>query len=74
MKKKKLEDYRSEGYKLEEYPEVKRVKFPSEIYIAFAVCGKTCGHMEFIVDGSTQICEYCGKQMYRTEVRKYKIE
>ncbi len=58
---------------LECYPEVKPedVKFPKEIYIAYAVCSKECDTRQFIVDGSTQICEYCGKSMFRTEVRKY---
>jgi hypothetical protein len=58
-------------YKLEDYPEVEDVDFPEEIYIAYAVCGKYCGNKEFIVDGQTQVCEYCGKQMFRTVVRKY---
>ena len=58
---------------LECYPEVKPedVKFPNEIYIAYAVCSKECGNREFITDGYTQVCEYCGTQMFRTEVRKY---
>jgi hypothetical protein len=40
-------------------------------YIAYAVCGETCGHREFIVDSQTQVCQYCGKLMFRTEVKKY---
>lgn len=60
-----------EGYKLEEYPEIGNVEFPKEIYIAFAVCGKSCGNMEFITDGQTQVCQHCGKLMFRTDVRKY---
>lgn len=62
------------AYDLEEYPKVKTVKFPNEIEIAFAVCGKSCGNKEFIVDGGTQVCQYCGKLMYRTKVRKYLID
>ena len=58
-------------YPLEDYPEVDSVDFPKEIHIAYAVCGKQCGNSEFIVDGQTQVCEYCNKQMFRTEVRKY---
>lgn len=61
----------TDEYALDEYPEVKSVKFPKEIFIAFAVCGKKCGNSEFIVDGQTQICEYCKKNMFRTEVKKY---
>ena len=57
----------------EEYPKVsnKQIKFPKDVYIAYAVCGVKCGNMEFIVDGQTQVCEYCGKLMFRTEVKKY---
>ena len=58
---------------LEDYPkvDVNLIKFPKEIYIAFAVCRKECGNKEFIFDGETQVCEYCGHQMFRTEERKY---
>lgn len=64
-------DTKFEAYKLEDYPEVESVDFPEEIYVAYAVCSKECGNREFIVDGQTQVCEHCGKQMFRTEVRKY---
>jgi RNA polymerase subunit RPABC4/transcription elongation factor Spt4 len=60
-----------EAYKLEEYLEIKDVEFPKEIFVAFAVCGKSCGNMEFITDGQTQVCQYCGKLMFRTDVKKY---
>lgn len=60
-------------YALEDYPKVDSIKFPKEIYIAFAVCAKECGNREFIVDGQSQICEYCGGIMFRTEVKKYVI-
>jgi hypothetical protein len=62
-----------EGYDLKEYPKVESVSFPKEIYITLAVCGKQCGNQEFIVDGQTQVCQYCGKLMFRTEVKKYII-
>ncbi|MGE5405402.1 MAG: hypothetical protein ACM3PP_10755 [Candidatus Saccharibacteria bacterium] len=64
---------KDDDYKLEDYPEVEpaSIIFPEEIYIAFAVCGKQCGNKEFIVDGSTQVCEYCEKTMFRTEVKRY---
>lgn len=59
------------SYKLNEYPEVDNIEFPKEIYVAYAVCGKECGNTEFIVDGQSQVCQFCGKLMYRTEVKKY---
>ena len=31
-----------EAYPLEEYPEIAEASFPSEIEIAYAVCGKDC--------------------------------
>lgn len=60
-------------YSPEEYLEFKVLPedFPKEIYIAYAVCGKDCGYSEFIVDGQTQFCRHCHRQMLRTEVRKY---
>ena len=60
-------------YPLADYPEVESVEFPKQIYVAYAVCSKNCGNKEFIVDGQTQVCEYCKKQMFRTEVRKYTL-
>jgi hypothetical protein len=60
-------------FKLEDYPDVENIDFPEELYIAYAVCNKKCGNREFIVDGQTQVCEYCGKQMFRTEVKKYAV-
>lgn len=47
------------------------IVFPEEIHIAYAVCNKECGIMEFIVDGGTQECQYCGGAMFRTDVKKY---
>jgi hypothetical protein len=62
-----------ESYRLDEYPEITEASFPAEIEIAYAVCGKDCGNKEFIVDGQSQVCQYCGKLMFRTLVRKYKV-
>ncbi len=62
-----------ESYPLEEYPEIGEAFFPAEIEIAYAVCGKDCGNKEVIVDGQSQVCQYCGKLMYRTLVRKYRL-
>jgi hypothetical protein len=63
-----------ESYNPEDYPQIEKVDFPEEIYIAYAVCGNECGSKEFIVDGQTQVCQHCGKLMFRTEVKKYVIE
>lgn len=61
------------GYKLDEYPVIRRVAFPSHLFIAYAVCGNKCGTREFVVDGQTQVCQNCGKLMFRTEVAKYRL-
>lgn len=60
-------------YAFEDYPEVDNVKFPEEIYIAYAVCAKEPGNREFIIDGQSQVCQYCGGIMFRTKVNKYVI-
>lgn len=62
-----------ESYPLEDYIEIKNedIDFPKEIYVAYAVCSKECGNTEFIVDGSSQVCQYCGKSLFRTAVKKY---
>lgn len=62
-----------ESHALQDYPEVHDVDFPAEIAIAFAVCSKQCGAREYIVDGSTQVCQHCGHLMFRTEVRTYQL-
>ena len=49
------------------------IQFDKEEYIAFAVCSKECGTMQFIVDGQTQVCPKCGKLMFRTAVKKYRL-
>ncbi len=61
------------GYKLDNYPKPRKVVFPSQLFIAYAVCGKKCGTREFIVDGQTQVCQNCGKLMFRTKVAKYRL-
>ncbi len=63
------------GYPISKYIEVDddKVEFPKEIDIAFAVCSKTCGAVESIVDGSTQICQYCGTVMKKIRVKKYRL-
>jgi hypothetical protein len=59
------------AYRIDNYPEVDSVTFPKEINIAYAVCGKRCGNREFIVDGQSQVCQYCGRLMFRTEISTY---
>ncbi len=62
-----------EAYPIEKYAEVHDVSFPAEIQIAYAVCGFECGNREFIVEGQSQVCQHCGKLMFRTETRKYTL-
>ena len=62
-----------EGRLTADYPDVQEIEFPEEMPIAYAVCIPACGHAEFIVDGSTQICTYCGGSMFRTLVRRYAL-
>jgi len=59
------------AYRLNDYPSVGSIRFPKELHIAYAVCGKKCGNKEFIVDGQSQVCQYCGRLMFRTKVKKY---
>jgi len=54
-----------------DYPDPGAVAFPETMPVAYAVCHPECGAREFIVDGSTQECQYCGGLMFRTEVREY---
>jgi hypothetical protein len=68
----KVRKRKFKNYPIGEYPEVDEVKFPDEIAIAYAVCGKECGNREFIVDGQSQVCQYCGKLMFRTEVSQFR--
>ena len=70
------DDYWKEAYaniSERQFPEIEddSVTFPREIHVAYAVCSTECGNRQFIVDGSTQVCEYCGKGMFRTAVRRY---
>jgi hypothetical protein len=51
------------------------VEFPDKIWIAFAVCHPDCGVEEFIVDGSTQECQRCGRHLFRNSKKIYcKVE
>lgn len=61
---------------LSDYPDIPdgSVEFPESVHIAYAVCTKKCGVREFIVDGSTQRCQTCGKLMFRTDVSEYKLK
>jgi hypothetical protein len=53
-----------------DYPDPE-VSFPDEVHVAYAVCHPDCGVREFIVDGSTQECQRCGRNMFRTAVQRY---
>ncbi len=61
------------GINLSDYPVVihQEVSFPAEVGIAYAVCRTECGNSVFIVDGSSQRCERCGGEMFRTATRIY---
>ena len=54
--------------------DVADVTFPETIDLAYAVCAPSCGVREFIVEGSTQECQYCGGLMFRTEVAEYELK
>ncbi|HBT64026.1 MAG TPA: hypothetical protein DEB10_05125 [Ruminococcaceae bacterium] len=55
------------------YPQVVSgsIRFPCKILITYAVCRKDCGNAGLIVEGSTDICEYCGRHMLHTYIKKY---
>lgn len=62
------------GNEAMDYPVPENVDFPDVVPLAYAVCHPECGKREFIVDGSTQLCDRCGSTMFRTEVATYRIE
>lgn len=53
-----------------DYPDVVG-EFPETLPIAYAVCHPDCGTKEFIVEGSTQECQRCGRLMFRTAMKEY---
>jgi len=53
-----------------DYPDVVG-EFPEILPIAYAVCHPDCGTEQFIVEGSTQECQRCGRLMFRTAMREY---
>ena len=57
----------------QDYPQLGPVNFPQRLRVAYAVCHPECGTREFIVEGSTQECQYCGGLLYRTEARDYDL-
>ena len=65
----------AEAYPLDDYIKVhdNEINFPKELNVAFAVCSKECGNTEFLVDGSSQVCQYCGRLMFRTLTKKYTL-
>lgn len=70
----KFEKYRPDQYIKVRDLQSRFAKFPKEISVAFAVCGKKCGNSAFIVDGQSQVCEYCGENMFRIKVVEYRIK
>lgn len=68
--------YIPEAYPLDDYIDIeeREIVFPKEIFVAFAVCSKECGNTEYIVDGSSQVCQKCGKLLFRTAVKKYILD
>lgn len=75
-KREYLDHLRALAYWNEEpmdYPEASKVVFPERIAIAHAVCHPDCGAVEFIVDGSSQECEHCGRHLFRTETAEYEL-
>ena len=66
-----LSQWESDISDIEEEFIVPLLIFPPEIYVSLASCHPNCGTQEFIVDGSTQECQRCGRLMFRFESRKY---
>jgi len=66
--------FKAKAYALAQYQEPGKIEFPRELPVAFAVCAKKCGRRQFIVDGATQVCEYCGRLMFRVEVATYALK
>lgn len=66
--------FKAKAYPLAQYQELGKIAFPRELPVAFAVCSKKCGARQFIVDGGTQVCEYCGRLMFRVEVATYALK
>jgi hypothetical protein len=66
--------FKAKGFPLRQYQKPEKIEFPKFLPIAFAVCSVKCGNRQHIVDGSTQVCDYCGKLMYRTAVRTYVLK
>jgi hypothetical protein len=46
-------------------------EFPETLSIAYAVCHPDCGTEQFIVEGSTQECQRCGRLMFRNATKEY---
>ena len=55
-----------------DYPILNNIDFPERLTVAHAVCHPECGAKEFIVEGSTQECQYCGGLMFRTKNAEYR--
>ena len=51
-----------------------RATFPETLFVAFATCHVDCGAAEFIVEGSTQECQRCGRLPFRHTSKEYAIK
>lgn len=69
-----MKSFEAKSYPLKAYPKVRKIDFPKSLPIAYAVCADRCGNRQFIVDGSTQVCEYCGRLMFRTLTQTYSLD
>ncbi|MDH5762538.1 MAG: hypothetical protein OEZ51_06130 [Nitrospinota bacterium] len=60
-----MKEEKATSWKLNEYPKIEKedIDFPEEINLVYAVCGQSCSLQEIIVQGSTEICQYCNKRM-----------
>ncbi len=56
-----------------DYPRGGDPRFPAALPVAYAVCHPECGAREFIVEGSTQECSYCGGSLFRLEAAEYRL-
>jgi hypothetical protein len=56
-----------------DYPQDDGPAFPAVLPVAYAVCHPECGARDFIVEGSTQECSYCGGSLFRLKKAEYRL-
>lgn len=66
--------FKAKAYPMAQYQVPGKIAFPHELPVALAVCSKKCGARQFIVDGSTQVCEFCGRSLFRVEVATFTLK